>query len=213
MRAWETVREYAAASHAPAICWCRSVRSRTRRVTSNRRRPSTVRVCWPPWPRARLRARALPRETRARDRSIRLLWRRKTRSSCSTRCCRSETLQCCRANLRRHGPASTRPCPTRRTRAPKSVSRTRVVRRSRSEEHTSELQSQSNLVCRLLLEKKKKTPHYTFLSQSVYTMPDSDPPIYGIARGIRNDRSIPPLDYALQHEARSHVCVMQRSTS
>src|SRR2546427_7749950 len=30
----------------------------------------------------------------------------------------------------------------------------------RSEEHTSELQSQSNLVCRLLLEKKKKR-HYT----------------------------------------------------
>src|SRR2546427_8735638 len=28
--------------------------------------------------------------------------------------------------------------------------------RCRSEEHTSELQSQSNLVCRLLLEKKKK---------------------------------------------------------
>src|SRR2546430_10597618 len=28
----------------------------------------------------------------------------------------------------------------------------------RSEEHTSELQSQSNLVCRLLLEKKKQTP-------------------------------------------------------
>src|SRR5688572_32720452 len=30
------------------------------------------------------------------------------------------------------------------------------VNRPRSEEHTSELQSQSNLVCRLLLEKKKK---------------------------------------------------------
>src|SRR2546430_13476274 len=29
-------------------------------------------------------------------------------------------------------------------------------RQVRSEEHTSELQSQSNLVCRLLLEKKKK---------------------------------------------------------
>src|SRR2546430_6215498 len=29
----------------------------------------------------------------------------------------------------------------------------------RSEEHTSELQSQSNLVCRLLLEKKKKQIH------------------------------------------------------
>src|SRR2546430_8689990 len=30
---------------------------------------------------------------------------------------------------------------------------------SRSEEHTSELQSQSNLVCRLLLEKKKQNNH------------------------------------------------------
>src|SRR2546427_3565077 len=31
-----------------------------------------------------------------------------------------------------------------------------IVGENRSEEHTSELQSQSNLVCRLLLEKKKK---------------------------------------------------------
>src|SRR5688572_31154417 len=31
-----------------------------------------------------------------------------------------------------------------------------VLLAERSEEHTSELQSQSNLVCRLLLEKKKK---------------------------------------------------------
>src|SRR2546430_4717358 len=31
----------------------------------------------------------------------------------------------------------------------------------RSEEHTSELQSQSNLVCRLLLEKKKKKQYRT----------------------------------------------------
>src|SRR2546421_9405231 len=31
------------------------------------------------------------------------------------------------------------------------------VAQSRSEEHTSELQSRSDLVCRLLLEKKKKT--------------------------------------------------------
>src|SRR2546430_13611684 len=30
----------------------------------------------------------------------------------------------------------------------------------RSEEHTSELQSQSNLVCRLLLEKKKKNTQH-----------------------------------------------------
>src|SRR2546430_7918556 len=33
---------------------------------------------------------------------------------------------------------------------------TTMCSRTRSEEHTSELQSQSNLVCRLLLEKKKK---------------------------------------------------------
>src|SRR2546427_11229758 len=33
---------------------------------------------------------------------------------------------------------------------------TGLVDPERSEEHTSELQSQSNLVCRLLLEKKKK---------------------------------------------------------
>src|SRR2546430_9387142 len=43
----------------------------------------------------------------------------------------------------------------------RSPTATRTVDRAaagtnRSEEHTSELQSQSNLVCRLLLEKKKK---------------------------------------------------------
>src|SRR5688572_31471973 len=39
----------------------------------------------------------------------------------------------------------------------------RDVRAGRSEEHTSELQSQSNLVCRLLLEKKKKKQNETNL--------------------------------------------------
>src|SRR2546428_9733479 len=36
---------------------------------------------------------------------------------------------------------------------------------SRSEEHTSELQSRSDLVCRLLLEKKKKLTKDTALSR------------------------------------------------
>src|SRR5688572_32643912 len=36
-----------------------------------------------------------------------------------------------------------------------AVAATDLVDRNRSEEHTSELQSQSNLVCRHLLEKKK----------------------------------------------------------
>src|SRR2546427_3301140 len=39
-------------------------------------------------------------------------------------------------------------------------------RRGRSEEHTSELQSQSNLVCRLLLEKKNTTSPATSLFTS-----------------------------------------------
>src|SRR5688572_32348470 len=38
--------------------------------------------------------------------------------------------------------------------------------RPRSEEHTSELQSQSNLVCRLLLEKKKTNRISDLMSQS-----------------------------------------------
>src|SRR5690606_39855730 len=33
----------------------------------------------------------------------------------------------------------------------------------RSEEHTSELQSRENLVCRLLLEKKKQTNHHSLM--------------------------------------------------
>src|SRR5262249_58718735 len=36
-----------------------------------------------------------------------------------------------------------------------------VIAAVRSEEHTSELQSLTNLVCRLLLEKKKHTRHHT----------------------------------------------------
>src|SRR2546427_8552813 len=36
---------------------------------------------------------------------------------------------------------------------------------TRSEEHTSELQSQSNLVCRLLLEKKKKQDNETAMQE------------------------------------------------
>src|SRR5256886_12124819 len=46
----------------------------------------------------------------------------------------------------------------------------------RSEEHTSELQSQSNLVCRLLLEKKKKYHNKPRLNQNntFYSHPQPD---------------------------------------
>src|SRR2546428_8662971 len=43
---------------------------------------------------------------------------------------------------------------------------------SRSEEHTSELQSRSDLVCRLLLEKKKKKKHPTTLRTNPPLRPD-----------------------------------------
>src|SRR2546430_4572744 len=43
----------------------------------------------------------------------------------------------------------------------------------RSEEHTSELQSQSNLVCRLLLEKKKQTQSHrtAYFTLSHHSLP------------------------------------------
>src|SRR2546430_13327858 len=44
-------------------------------------------------------------------------------------------------------------------------------KRARSEEHTSELQSQSNLVCRLLLEKKKKNTQHDPSSAANYASP------------------------------------------
>src|SRR5258706_7920918 len=42
-----------------------------------------------------------------------------------------------------------------------SRARRHIARPERSEEHTSELQSLTNLVCRLLLEKKNKYSHLT----------------------------------------------------
>src|SRR2546430_12814548 len=83
------------------------------------------------------------------------------------------------------------PPPSRGTRRPSSSKASTAAAASgmtsqrarflpRSEEHTSELQSQSNLVCRLLLEKKKQkqstktkrtqyiqTPPYNLVSSSV----------------------------------------------
>src|SRR5256886_11546220 len=57
-----------------------------------------------------------------------------------------------------HSPTHTVPSPGRSSPA--------MRRTTRSEEHTSELQSQSNLVCRLLLEKKNITASYLAAHQS-----------------------------------------------
>src|SRR5712692_6479697 len=47
-----------------------------------------------------------------------------------------------------------------------AVLREKLARPPRSEEHTSELQSQFHIVCRLLLEKKKKTPNHPLCYQN-----------------------------------------------
>src|SRR2546430_7561420 len=51
---------------------------------------------------------------------------------------------------------------------------------ARSEEHTSELQSQSNIVCRLLLEKKKKNCEPILVSSRVTDSIGIDFPLSGL---------------------------------
>src|SRR6266705_5143141 len=65
----------------------------------------------------------------------------------------------------RGGPAATPAPPARRARAP----------RLRSEEHTSELQSPYELVCRLLLEKKKKNHVRCFCNRKKHSDSQSIP--------------------------------------
>src|SRR5256885_9737844 len=56
-----------------------------------------------------------------------------------------------------------------------------VVARRRSEEHTSELQSPCNLVCRLLLEKKKTRLNGLYWSQN------KSSPMRCVSTGLRNN--------------------------
>src|SRR5256885_10561413 len=63
-----------------------------------------------------------------------------------------------------------RPC-QRHSYTHSSGSKWRANQKDRSEEHTSELQSPCNLVCRLLLEKKKKKTY----SQSSYNITKPSP--------------------------------------
>src|SRR2546430_13496825 len=70
--------------------------------------------------------------------------------------------------------------------------------RTRSEEHTSELQSQSNLVCRLLLEKKK---HLLQTTRGGWPMRVEDLPLL-------RDRLIPYIIKAAK-EAKTHTSWIQ----
>src|SRR3712207_8894275 len=80
------------------------------------------------------------------------LFRSSDACACGARRRRARARPTARRAARRREPPSA-------SRAPADESRERrtVDRRSRSEEHTSELQSRQYLVCRLLLEKKNTT--------------------------------------------------------
>src|SRR5256885_5245700 len=55
---------------------------------------------------------------------------------------------------------------------------------TRSEEHTSELQSPCNLVCRLLLEKKKTNSYIGFRLMAVFYVFRMRPAIFGPSIGL-----------------------------
>src|SRR5256885_6143030 len=74
---------------------------------------------------------------------------------------------------------------------------------SRSEEHTSELQSPCNLVCRLLLE-KKKTAHNSHLVRTI------TPPMYISCAPLRDNTCCKRLP--LSHDV-SSLCSMSQPPS
>src|SRR3989440_1631461 len=73
------------------------------------------------------------------------------------------------------------------------ASRLRLSNDTRSEEHTSELQSRSDLVCRLLLEKKKKTMFMTKIIPYILTehqLRTPDAPLGHRTTATREERAI-----------------------
>src|SRR5207302_1286635 len=77
-------------------------------------------------------------------------------------------------------------------------------RLDRSEEHTSELQSRENLVCRLLLEKKKHTNKTLSVEQSSL-FPPSTKHTNIFLRKPSSNTTKPSTHSAYQHFARSHL--------
>src|SRR5260221_10798756 len=80
------------------------------------------------------------------------------------------------ASVRRHATS-----PRTRSRRHRTCSAYRIASKlcRRSEEHTSELQSHSDLVCRLLLEKKTERPQHTSLLRKQFQLqpPRPDEPV------------------------------------
>src|SRR2546427_5016443 len=72
--------------------------------------------------------------------------------------------------------------------------------RKRSEEHTSELQSQSNLVCRLLLEKKKENILEGLTTDFLHLLQIHNPPL----QVIQNPKLYLPFEKLKKHGNSRH---------
>src|SRR2546430_7647903 len=88
-----------------------------------------------------------------------------------------------------------------------AIFETSVGSMPRSEEHTSELQSQSNLVCRLLLEKKKQITyqhHYVSLNPCIHITLIS--PLFPFVYAIPKAQSLYPETGSRRcQKSRSHI--------
>src|SRR3989440_8330841 len=93
------------------------------------------------------------------------------------------------------------PCMSRAIRAISSAL-PQLLRLIRSEEHTSELQSRSDLVCRLLLEKKKKK---TDMKHESHTEPT-----HRISHSTQYDRTATSYPSASYRSASRHACSADR---
>src|SRR5256886_2901465 len=85
---------------------------------------------------------------------------------------------------------------------------------SRSEEHTSELQSQSNLVCRLLLEKKNLMAEVAGeiddLHSSVPLTPSSQQPLRAILASVINQNHFAGRGESIEHPTQSPLKLLHR---
>src|SRR5256886_7302473 len=95
---------------------------------------------------------------------------------------------------------------------PTTWSRRTSLRFGRSEEHTSELQSQSNLVCRLLLEKKKKRPLDPRLKQTMtYSVYKSFAQLVVSDAHALRIQSLPALDHTTHTDFHNSFLLHERT--
>src|SRR5256886_4227890 len=132
-------------------------------------------------------------------------WQRWSSANTDSDACSSSVVTAVRAAV-----AASAPWPSPSTTARSTPVATGFTRCKRSEEHTSELQSQSNLVCRLLLEKKKNKHHHND-SCHHHDLPAEPPPSHpGLTLhplGVPQNREQPPMPIDVQHRSQTRNAV------